>query len=65
LLRRFPQDVASQIQTGPSIEKSIAPLRSLVSEPWRYGRLFLAGDAAHILPPAGAKVLNLAFSDGY
>jgi len=57
--------VASQIQTGPSIEKSIAPLQSLVSEPWRYGRLFLAGDAAHILPPTGAKVLNLAFSDGY
>lgn len=65
LLHRFPDDIASQIQTGPSIEKSIAPLRSLVSEPMRYGRLFLAGDAAHIVPPTGAKGLNLAFSDVY
>jgi 2-polyprenyl-6-methoxyphenol hydroxylase-like FAD-dependent oxidoreductase len=49
--------------TGPSIEKSIAPLRSFVAEPMRYGRLFLAGDAAHIVPPTGAKGLNLAISD--
>ena len=52
--------------TGPSIEKSIAPLRSFVAEPMRFGRLFLAGDAAHIVPPTGAKGLNLAASDvGY
>ena len=63
LLRRFPADVASSIVTGPSIEKSIAPLRSYVSEPMSYGRLFLAGDAAHIVPPTGAKGLNLAISD--
>ena len=50
-------------RTGPSIEKSIAPLRSFVAEPMRYGRLFLAGDAAHIVPPTGAKGLNLAASD--
>jgi p-hydroxybenzoate 3-monooxygenase len=49
--------------TGPSIEKSIAPLRSFVSEPLRWGRLFLVGDAAHIVPPTGAKGLNLAVSD--
>jgi p-hydroxybenzoate 3-monooxygenase len=49
--------------TGPSIEKSIAPLRSFVAEPLRFGRLFLAGDAAHIVPPTGAKGLNLAASD--
>lgn len=49
--------------TGPSIEKSIAPLRSFVAEPMRHGRLFLAGDAAHIVPPTGAKGLNLAASD--
>jgi p-hydroxybenzoate 3-monooxygenase len=49
--------------TGPSIEKSIAPLRSFVTEPMRFGRLFLAGDAAHIVPPTGAKGLNLAASD--
>ena len=65
LLRRFPQDMAAQVQTGPSIEKSMAPLRSFVSEPLRWGRLFLAGDAAHIVPPTGAKGLNLAFSDVY
>lgn len=65
LLRRFPKDVARQIQTGPTIEKSMAPLRSFVSEPMRYGSLFLAGDAAHIVPPTGAKGLNLAFSDVY
>ena len=54
---------ASALVTGPSIEKSIAPLRSFVAEPMRFGRLFLAGDAAHIVPPTGAKGLNLAASD--
>ncbi len=63
LKRRFPADIANKIVTGPSIEKSIAPLRSFVAEPMRYGRLFLAGDAAHIVPPTGAKGLNLAISD--
>ncbi|MCP4319273.1 MAG: 4-hydroxybenzoate 3-monooxygenase [Hyphomicrobiales bacterium] len=63
LLARFPKHLAEQIVTGPSIEKSIAPLRSFVVEPMRYGRLFLAGDAAYIVPPTGAKGLNLAFSD--
>lgn len=63
LKARFPDQLAGQIVTGPSIEKSIAPLRSFVAEPMRYGRLFLAGDAAHIVPPTGAKGLNLAFSD--
>ena len=63
LKSRFPQDMADAIETGPSIEKSIAPLRSFVAEPMRHGRLFLAGDAAHIVPPTGAKGLNLAFSD--
>ncbi len=63
LKRRFPPDFAEKIVTGPSIEKSIAPLRSFVAEPMRYGRLFLAGDAAHIVPPTGAKGLNLAISD--
>ena len=52
-----------RLVTGPSIEKSIAPLRSFVAEPMRFGRLFLAGDAAHIVPPTGAKGLNLAASD--
>ena len=65
LLARFPPHLADKIVTGPSIEKSIAPLRSFVAEPMRYGRLFLAGDAAHIVPPTGAKGLNLAFSDVY
>jgi p-hydroxybenzoate 3-monooxygenase len=60
-----PNDMAEAIVTGPSIEKSIAPLRSFVSEPMRYGSLFLAGDAAHIVPPTGAKGLNLAISDVY
>ena len=60
---RCPQDMADSIVTGPSIEKSIAPLRSFVAEPMRFGRLFLAGDAAHIVPPTGAKGLNLAVSD--
>ncbi len=63
LIVRFPKEVASEIITGPSIEKSIAPLRSFVAEPMQYGRLFLAGDAAHIVPPTGAKGLNLAASD--
>jgi p-hydroxybenzoate 3-monooxygenase len=62
-LGRVPEHMAPQVQTGPSIEKSIAPLRSFVSEPMRWGKLFLAGDAAHIVPPTGAKGLNLAFSD--
>jgi p-hydroxybenzoate 3-monooxygenase len=65
LKRRFPPEIADKIVTGPSIEKSIAPLRSFVAEPMRYGRLFLAGDAAHIVPPTGAKGLNLAISDVY
>ena len=60
---RCPPDMAERIVTGPTIEKSIAPLRSFVAEPMRYGRLFLAGDAAHIVPPTGAKGLNLAVSD--
>jgi p-hydroxybenzoate 3-monooxygenase len=60
---RCPQDMAEAIITGPSVEKSIAPLRSFVAEPMRYGHLFLAGDAAHIVPPTGAKGLNLAVSD--
>ena len=60
---RFPPGLADSIITGASIEKSIAPLRSFVTEPMRHGRLFLAGDAAHIVPPTGAKGLNLAVSD--
>ena len=63
LRRRLPGDLARALVTGPSIEKSIAPLRSFVAEPMRHGRLFLAGDAAHIVPPTGAKGLNLAASD--
>jgi p-hydroxybenzoate 3-monooxygenase len=63
LRRRLDPDMAERIITGPSIEKSIAPLRSFVAEPMRFGRLFLAGDAAHIVPPTGAKGLNLAASD--
>ena len=62
---RLPPETAAALQTGPSIEKSIAPLRSFVAEPMRYRRLFLAGDAAHIVPPTGAKGLNLAASDIY
>jgi len=61
--RRLPGDYAARMETGPSIEKSIAPLRSFVAEPMRHGRLLLAGDAAHIVPPTGAKGLNLAVSD--
>lgn len=63
LKRRIPADQAEALVTGPSIEKSIAPLRSFVTEPMRWGRLFLCGDAAHIVPPTGAKGLNTAASD--
>ena len=63
LRRRLDPALADAIITGPSIEKSIAPLRSFVAEPMRFGSLFLAGDAAHIVPPTGAKGLNLAASD--
>lgn len=62
---RLPTDVAQGLSTGPSIEKSIAPLRSFVAEPMRYGNMFLAGDAAHIVPPTGARGLNSAASDIY
>jgi p-hydroxybenzoate 3-monooxygenase len=65
LKRRIPHDAAESIVTGDAIEKSIAPLRSFVAEPMRWGRLFLCGDAAHIVPPTGAKGLNLAASDVY
>ena len=65
LKRRLPEEAANRLITGPSIEKSVAPLRSYVAEPMQYGRLFLAGDAAHIVPPTGAKGLNLAVSDVY
>ena len=63
LKRRLPTEVAEQLITGATIEKSIAPLRSYVAEPMRYGNLFLAGDAAHIVPPTGARGLNTAGSD--
>lgn len=63
LRRRLNAETAEALQTGPSIEKSIAPLRSFVAEPLRFGALFLAGDAAHIVPPTGAKGLNLAMGD--
>ncbi|ARA83800.1 4-hydroxybenzoate 3-monooxygenase [Pseudomonas ficuserectae] len=63
LKARLPEHLADRLVTGPSIEKSIAPLRSFVVEPMQYGRLFLLGDAAHIVPPTGAKGLNLAASD--
>ena len=63
LRRRLDAKAAAELVTGPSIEKSIAPLRSFVAEPMRFGRLFLAGDAAHIVPPTGAKGLNLAVND--
>ena len=63
LKRRLDREAADKLITGPSIEKSIAPLRSFVAAPMRYGRLFLAGDAAHIVPPTGAKGLNLAAAD--
>ncbi|MCB0166407.1 MAG: FAD-dependent monooxygenase, partial [Anaerolineae bacterium] len=63
LRRRLPPDAAEKLVTGPRLEMSIAPLRSFVVEPMRFGNLFLAGDAAHIVPPTGAKGLNLAASD--
>ncbi len=63
LRKRLDPEACARLVTGPSIEKSIAPLRSFVAEPMRFGRLFLAGDAAHIVPPTGAKGLNLAASD--
>jgi p-hydroxybenzoate 3-monooxygenase len=63
LRSRLPGAYRDRLVTGPSIEKSIAPLRSFVAEPLRHGRLFLVGDAAHIVPPTGAKGLNLAASD--
>ncbi len=62
---RLDPEAAERVVTGPSIEKSIAPLRSFVAEPLRFGRLFLAGDAAHIVPPTGAKGLNLAAGDAH
>jgi len=65
LKRRIPNEYAEKLITGPSIEKSIAPLRSFVTEPMRWGKLFLCGDAAHIVPPTGAKGLNTAASDIY
>jgi len=65
LKKRLPADVAARLVTGLSIEKSIAPLRSFVAEPMSYGRLYLAGDAAHIVPPTGARGLNSAASDIY
>ncbi len=65
LKKRVPEEVAARLVTGPSIEKSIAPLRSFVAEPMKFGRMFLVGDAAHIVPPTGAKGLNLAASDVY
>ncbi len=65
LRRRIGEEAAAQVVTGPSLEKSVAPLRSFVAEPLRFGRLFLAGDAAHIVPPTGAKGLNLAARDAY
>jgi p-hydroxybenzoate 3-monooxygenase len=63
LRRRLDPAAAADLVTGPSLKKSIAPLRSFVAEPLRFGRLFLAGDAGHIVPPTGAKGLNLAASD--
>jgi p-hydroxybenzoate 3-monooxygenase len=65
LRRRLDPEAAANVVTGPAIEKSVAPLRSFVAEPLRFGRLFLAGDAAHIVPPTGAKGLNLAAGDAF
>ncbi len=65
LRQRIPAEAAESLVTGPSIEKSVTPLRSYVAEPMQWGNLLLAGDAAHIVPPTGAKGLNLAFSDVY
>jgi p-hydroxybenzoate 3-monooxygenase len=63
LKRRIPEAAADRLVTGPAVERSLAPLRSFVTEPMRWGRLFLCGDAAHIVPPTGAKGLNTAASD--
>jgi p-hydroxybenzoate 3-monooxygenase len=63
LTARLPAELARRVTRAPALEKSIAPLRSFVAEPLRHGRLFLAGDAAHIVPPTGAKGLNLAIRD--
>jgi p-hydroxybenzoate 3-monooxygenase len=63
LAGRLPPDMAGRLETGPALERSIAPMRSFVTEPMRHGRLYLAGDAAHIVPPTGAKGMNLAASD--
>ena len=65
LRRRIPEEAADRLIVGPSVEKSVAPLRSYVAEPMRWGRLLLCGDAAHIVPPTGAKGLNLAASDAH
>lgn len=65
LRRRIPEEAADRLIVGPSVEKSVAPLRSFVAEPMRWGRLLLCGDAAHIVPPTGAKGLNLAASDAH
>ncbi len=65
LRRRLDPEAAANVTTGPSSKKSVAPLRSFVAEPLRFGRLFLAGDAAHIVPPTGAKGLNLAAGDAW
>jgi len=61
--RRLPKDLAEKLVTGPALEMSIAPLRSFVAEPMRFGQMFLVGDAAHIVPPTGAKGLNMAIAD--
>jgi p-hydroxybenzoate 3-monooxygenase len=65
LRRRLDPATADMVETGPALELGLAPLRSFVAEPLRFGRLFLAGDAGHIVPPTGAKGLNLAASDAY
>ena len=65
LKKKLPDESQDKLIIGPSIEKSIAPIRSFVTEPMKFGRMFLVGDSAHIVPPTGAKGLNLAFSDVY